>query len=296
MECPKCKSTLVKKDGTRIEYNKRTQKYKCKSCGYIWRDYSKNATSFRRVIFIQDTHCGHLTGLTSHEYNDKTKAYYDFRTESWIWFNNVIEQMKPFDYCVYNGDLIDGRQSKSGGMELLTNDRLEQVRMAVAIHNKINPVKSVVIRGTKYHTGKEENFEDDFADRINANIYDRFLGDIAGKVFDVRHKIGRSSVPSGRLNPLSRQIIWSRLRDEKSGVKADVIVRSHVHYSVYIEESGIVAFTTPALQGHSVYGSQECDGEIDYGLRILDIYPDGRIVPHLFLPDLETLKPKVVEL
>lgn len=296
MECPKCNSTKTIKKGYSVLKGIRSQNYLCRSCGYCWRDYDKNATSFRRVIFIQDTHCGHLTGLTSPEYNDKTKEYYDFRTESWNWFNNVIERMKPFDYCVYNGDLIDGRQVKSGGMELLTNDRLEQVRMAVAIHNKISPVRSVVIRGSKYHVGKEENFEDDFADRIGAKVYDRFLGDIAGKVFDIRHKIGRSSVPSGRLNPLSRQIVWSRLRDERNGVKADVIVRAHVHYSVYVEESGIIAFTTPALQGHSVYGAQECDGEIDYGLRILDIYPDGRVVPHLFLPELETLKPKIIEL
>lgn len=203
--------------------------------------------------------------------------------------------MKPFDYAVYNGDMIDGKQVKSGGLELLTADRFEQVRMAVSIHNKINPVKAIVIRGTKYHTGKEENFEDDFADRIGAQIYNRFIGDIGGKVFDIRHKIGRSSVPHGRMTPLSRQVLWSRLREEKSGIHADVIVRSHVHYHILLEESGVMAFTTPALQGESDYGAMECDGEMDYGLIVLDIYNDGRILPHKFFPKLKSMQRQLIE-
>lgn len=296
MECPNCKSARTKKDGTEITKGKRVQKLECKNCGHIWRDYDRTATTFRRIIFIQDTHCGHWTGLSAPEFQNNSMPYADFRKEAWNWFSNTTELMKPFDYAVFNGDLIDGKQVKSGGLELLTPDRFEQVRMAVAIYNKINPVKTIVIRGTKYHTGKEENFEDDFADRINAKVYNRFTGDMGGKVFDIRHKIGRSSIPHGRMTPLSRQVLWSRLREEKTGLHADVIVRSHVHYHIYMEENGIIAFTTPALQGPSDFGSMECDGEIDYGLIILDVYNDGRILKHTFLPKLETLKTITLEI
>lgn len=245
-------------------------------------------------MVASDFHCGHWTGLTPVEFQIESMPFADFRKESWTWFCNVVELMKPFDYAIYNGDMIDGKQAKNGGLELLYSDRIEQVRMAVAIHNKIKPSKAIVIRGSKYHTGKEENFEDDFADRIGAKIYNRFLGDIAGKIFDVRHKIGRSSVPYGRATPLSRQIVWNRLREEKGGSKCDVVIRSHVHYHVHLEESGKMAFTTPALQGASDFGALECDGEVDYGLIVLDIYTDGRILKHKFLPAFKSTEEKLV--
>lgn len=296
MDCPKCKSAKTRKLGTTQRKGIRAQQYRCNTCGHFWRDYNRTATTYRRIIFVQDTHCGHLTGLTPTEFQINSMPFADFRAESWLWFNNVIELMKPFDYAVYNGDLIDGSQHKNGGRELLYADQLEQVRMMVSIHNKISPVKSIVIKGTPYHTGQVIDFEKDFADRIGSQCYDRFLGDIAGKVFDIRHKIGRSSVPHGRMTPLSRQVLWSRLRDERSGVKADVIIRSHVHYHIYMEESGIIAFTTPALQGHSDYGAMQCDGETDYGIVILDIYNDGRILKHSFFPELESMKTKIEEI
>ena len=296
MVCPHCQSTKLVKHGTEIRKGIRAQSLLCKTCGFRFRDFDRTATTFRRLIFIQDTHCGHWTGLTAPQFQTEAMPFNDFRKESWLWFNNVAELMKPFDYAVYNGDMIDGKQSKSGGLELLTTDRFEQVRMAVAFHEKINPVKSIVIRGSKYHVGKEENFEEDFADRIGAKVYNRFLGDIGGKIFDIRHKIGRSAIPHGRMTPLSRQALWSRLREERTGIKADVIVRAHVHYHVYLEESGVIAFTTPALQGASDFGAMECDGEVDYGLIILDVYNDGRILKHTFLPKFESMKTEAVEI
>ena len=294
MICPKCKSSAVNKNGADKRKTCICQKLICNTCGHMWRDYNKKARR-KRIIFIGDTHCGHLTGLTPPDFQIEAKPYADFRRESWIWYNNVIELMKPFDYAVFNGDMIDGKQSKSGGLELLYNDRFDQVKMATEIANKIAAPKNVVIRGTKYHVGSEENFEDEFAYRISAKVYDRFLGNIGGKIFDIRHKIGRSAIPHGRMTPLSRQVLWSRLRAEKTGTKADVIIRNHVHYHVYLEENGIIAMTCPALQGASAYGSQECDGETDYGLIIMDIEPDGRIVKHSFLPVFDSMKLEVIE-
>jgi hypothetical protein len=203
--------------------------------------------------------------------------------------------MKPFDYLVANGDLIDGKQSKQGGLDLLTTDRVIQAKMAADVINFVGAYKKLIIRGTKYHVGKEENFEDMIASLCNCEIYDSRYVEIAGKVFDLKHKIGRSGTPYGRLTPLSKQITWNRLKTEKDvNVSADVIVRSHVHYHVCIEESGKLAMTLPALQGRTAYGSQECDGEIDYGLIVLDLEPDGRIVKHTFLPVIDSMKEKIL--
>ena len=82
--------------------------------------------------------------------------------------------------------------------------------------------------------------------------------------------------------------------NKKTGIKADIIIRSHVHYCVSIDESGVMATTTPALQGYSQYGVQECDGETDYGFLIYDIYRDGRILVHKFLKEFDSNK-QIVE-
>jgi hypothetical protein len=120
---------------------------------------------------------------------------------------------------------------------------------------------------------------------------------LGGKIFDIKHKIARSGTPYGRLTPLSKQITWNRLKAERDGnMAADIIIRSHVHYHVSIEEHGRLAMILPALQWTGSYGEQECDGEIDYGLVIIDIEPDGRILKHSFLPELKTMKEIVVEL
>jgi hypothetical protein len=63
--------------------------------------------------------------------------------------------------------------------------------------------------------------------------------------------------------------------------KADVFVRSHVHYHVLINLLGRIAFTTPALQINSSYGERQCAGIIDYGFMVVEV--DGekvtKIVP-----------------
>lgn len=288
--CPKCSSSRLRRNGTDHSTSSKSQKYICLTCGHNFRDYDRLAARFQRMIVVADNHSGHQTGLTPPEFENPSAPHYEFRREVWNWFYNVINQMKPFDVALFNGDTIDGSQKKSGGMELLVNDRFKQVQMATQIARLINADKNIVVRGTKYHVGSEENFEDLFAENIGTHARDHFIGDIGGKVFDVRHKIGRSGVPYGRVTPLSRQLIWSRLREERTGVHADVIIRSHVHYRCLIEENGIIALTTHALQGHSAYGAQECDGETDLGLDIFDIYPDGRILIHKFTPVLTTNK------
>lgn len=296
MECPICHSAKTKKNGTDFDSTPRAQKYSCRNCGYHWRVNDKNSTR-RRVLLISDTHCGHLTGLTPPYWNEQSKPFYEFRKESWLWFYNICEQFKPFDYLVFNGDAIDGKQHKQGGRELLTTDRLEQARMAVEVINTVNPKKTLLIRGSKYHVGSDEDFEEIIAERTGTKIYNHVHADLGGKIFDIRHKIGRSGTPYGRLTPLSKQITWNRLKAEKdSSVAADIIVRSHVHYHVSIEESGRLAMTLPALQWVSNYGQLECDGEVDYGLVIIDIETDGTMVKRSILPQLKSMKEQIIEL
>ena len=293
-KCPKCNSENTKKKGFSIRRGARQQRHECLNCHYSWLNYDRFGKEFIRVGVFSDTHCGHVTGLTHPDYNSKTDEFHSFRKESWEWFSSVVKQMGVFDYAIFNGDLIDGKQVKSGGLELLVTDRNKQVDMAIAIVKQVGALKNIIVRGTPYHTGQTENFEDNVARLVGCDIFDKLVADIGGKIFDVRHKIGRSSIPHGRVAPLSRQVLWARLKAEKTGIKADIIIRSHVHYCVSIDESGVMATTTPALQGYSQYGVQECDGETDYGFLIYDIYRDGRILVHKFLKEFDSNK-QVIE-
>lgn len=293
LKCPLCSSTKLKKWGKNIKKTVCKQRYKCDICGHLWIEHDRLGKEFVTVGIFSDLHCGHETGLTPKDYNNRDDEYTTFRAESWDWFSRLNEQIGRLDYAVFNGDLIDGSQKRSGGMELLVNNRHIQSEMAIAVIKKINALKNVIVRGTPYHVGSEENFEDIIAKQVGANIYDRFIGDIGGKIFDVRHKIGNTSIPQGKATAISRQLLWNRLRGEATGVKADIIVRSHVHTSIQVKDRGVLAFTTPALQGRSSYGSKECDGEVDYGFIKLDVYRDGRILVHDYIADLETNKIKV---
>ena len=137
MICPKCKSEHVKKNGTTAARKKtRRQKYLCQTCSYYWVDCDRLSKEFIRIGVFSDMHCGHVTGLTPTKWNSQTDEFHNFRDESWHWFKSVVKQIGLLDYAVFNGDLIDGKQHKNGGLELLVTDRNKQVEMAVEVMEK----------------------------------------------------------------------------------------------------------------------------------------------------------------
>ena len=126
------------------------------------------------------------------------------------------------------------------------------------------------------------NVERAIADSIGARLEGHAFPIINGVQFDVKHKIGSSSVPHGRHTPLSKAIIWNQLHSEiaEDQPNADIILRGHVHYHIGVscvaKRRIVHAWTCPALQGlGSEYGDRECEGTVDYGLMHFDINDDG---------------------
>jgi hypothetical protein len=233
-----------------------------------------------RCVVISDLHCGHITGLTPPEFQQiNTGKYGDFQKESWIWYTNMIERLKPIDVLIVNGDAIDGRQEKSGGCELITGNRITQTDMATECILKMNAKKIYIVRGTPYHTGKEEDWEDIIAKNVDAvSVSSHLKLSINGCIFDVRHKTGRSNIPHGRFTMMARTAMWNDLMNSHESKKANVIIRSHVHYHIFGGHSNNRVFmTTPALQGQSEYGLKECEGNVDYGIIHFDITESGTI-------------------
>jgi len=239
--------------------------------------------AFKRVLLASDTHCGHIAGLTPPEYHlnedhPRLGHFAKFQNETWLWFYNEIERLKPFDIAIWNGDLIDGKGRRSGGTELLTTDRNIQVDMASEIIWKVGAKKDVLTYGTSYHTGQEEDFERKISDNVNAEAIKPELNlDINGIILNVKHHTIPSSSPYGQGTPLLKdqlyQMLWA---EHEERPKANIVVRSHIHEYLKIDSRNGIALVLPALQGAMTkYGQRRCAKVVDFGFAYVDIYPNG---------------------
>lgn len=223
-------------------------------------------------------------------YDDEAMA---FQKESWNWFLNTVNLYKPFDVLIANGDLIDGRGEKSGGTELIVSDRFKQVSMASEIINTIDAKDVLITRGTDYHVGKCEQFEERIAEQTGAReIADRLRFIVSGHLFDVRHHTGGTTVPWSDATAVLKEL---SLENMKNSDDVNVMIRSHVHKYVDVKIGpNQRAFTTPALQGYSRYGAKRCLGRVNFGVVVIDVKDSGlQITP--VLADLESLKYKINE-
>jgi len=245
----------------------------------------------KRVVIISDLHCGHRAGLTPPAWhyritNEEEAAAFQkwaiVQKECWDWYRSTMSKLRPIDVLIVNGDCIDGTGRRSGGTELVTTDRDVQCQMACKCLQVAKAKKVLMVRGTPYHTGEEEDMENHIARTLPADkIGDHEWYNINGVTFDVKHFIGSSTIPHGRVTALLRDQLWNRLwamTDQQP--EADIMVRSHVHYAVFagghFNGRLKVAMTTPALQSHgSKYGAKKCSGLVDFGITYIDIDAKG---------------------
>lgn len=245
----------------------------------------------KRLLVLSDPHCGHLVGLTPPAWQvdppkaeDRTKRekYSGVQREAWSWFKRTVRKNGPYDAVVVNGDAIDGKGERSGGTELITTDRHVQVEMAAKCLEECRVGSSrepeiVLTYGTPYHTGVGEDFENTLADKVGAaKIGAHEWIDVEGVVFDFKHFIGSSSVPHGRTTAIEREALWAKLwTDADYTPRANVIVRSHVHYCKWVgdEHDPSLRVVTPALQAMgSKHGARKCSGLVSFGLVIFECH------------------------
>jgi len=240
----------------------------------------------KRVVVLSDLHCGHQVGLTPpswHDTPDETASparikLADFRKQTFSLYYNWVKKLAPIDILLVNADCIDGRGERSGQTELITSDRDYQCDMAAEIIKAAKAKKVVMTYGTPYHTGQLEDFENQIAKEVKAEkVGGHEWVDVNGLVFDLKHKVGSSGIPHGRHTAVAKENLWNTLlaaRDEAP--RANVIIRSHVHYHTFAGGVDWIAMTTPALQGPgSKYGNRQCSGTVDFGLIHFDVNPSG---------------------
>lgn len=233
--------------------------------------------AIKRVVAIGDFHCGHVAGLTPPEWfsngtNAPTEAA--IQAETWRRYIELAKRLQPVYAVFLNGDLIDGRGERSGGTELVTTDMIDQCEIAVTCANVWRPKAGFVqTYGTPYHTGQAEDFERLIAGKLGAEIHSHCWPEVDGVVFDLKHKVGSSSVPHARHTAIAREKLWNELWSEHERTpKAQIVLRSHVHYHSYSGGPGWLGMTLPALQAaHTKYGSRQCSGTVHWGVTWFDI-------------------------
>jgi hypothetical protein len=238
-------------------------------------------------------HCGHRAGLTppGYQYPENNQ---DLELEvfgrnqrvQWDWYARTIDALQPVNFLIVNGDATDGKGPRTGGTEQINLDRTKQNKMAAEAIRHVRAEKIVMTYGTPYHVGHEEDQEQIIAGMVDAyKIGGHEWPEIEGVVFDVKHKIGSSTIPHGRATPLLRAALWNALWAEIDGQpRARVLIRSHTHYSIVIDTPEILGIITPGLQGWgSKFGVRECEGIIHIGLIHFDIYGPEEFTWHRHL-------------
>lgn len=251
----------------------------------------------KNIVILSDLHCGSIYGLTPPEYQTFHKS--KEQAEAWDTYESQAKKWAEPDILVVNGDCIGGNESRQGGAECITTDRNTQVDMAVKCLEIWNAKRILMTYGTKYHVGSEaEDFEYLIAQRLKAKIEGRLFFSCEGLTFDVRHKVGSSSVPHGRGAPLLKEMMWNLIKEaEEDGPKVDVMVRSHVHYYMWIETPGRIVFSTPALQlSRGRYGSRECSGITNWGMIRLQVEKGQIIGRDISIWNLLANKPQVLKI
>lgn len=226
----------------------------------------------RRVVAISDLHCGHVVGLTPPDWQGGDFA--KCQSAAWAAYCGILKSLQPIHLLMVVGDCMDGKGERTGGTELLTTDRNEQVAMSVECIRQARAASTVMVFGTPYHAGRDEDWEQQVANAVGARVIGSHeWPEINGLVFDLKHRLAASSVPHGRSTPLAREWLWNQLwaaREEQP--RADIIIRGHVHSYNYVGGNGWLAMSLPALQlAGTKYGGRQCSGTVDWGVVSFDV-------------------------
>ncbi len=229
----------------------------------------------RNLLILSDLHIGSIFGVLPPDFiaSDGSEIRQN-AGQQYLWecFTDMISWAAAFkiDAIFLNGDLIDGKQPKSKGSELslpLPNDQEEAAVFTLRfLRNKLQKLLKAeteiplyVVQGTEYHDGRGASELESIAARLNAVQYTcvhgtgRFSKEVCGVSFDsvnvnlAHHVSGGSGFI--KASGIDRELLWSAIAGaEDKALKADLLVRSHLHYFIHLEKPTQHAVITPCWQ------------------------------------------------
>ena len=245
----------------------------------------------KRVLVLSDLHSGHAVGMTPPAFNPRyddplLRVDSEYRDLLHTWATDEINRLGRIDITVHNGDAIDGKGKKSGATEIIESDRNKQVKIAADFLGSIDTKELRLTYGTGYHTGNDEDYEDNLAQVLGCPPPKAVLDlEVNGVILNFKHKVGGSQIPHGRLTAQLRDKLWNDIWAQRGEYpRSDVQFRSHNHYFAYGGNYESLVIATPALQGYgSKFGQRIMSGTVDFGFIHVDIDRQGRLSwePHI---------------
>ena len=187
------------------------------------------------LVVLADSHCGSYYGLR-HErhFSESTPAPVKWLWDRWVELKKALP--KKVDLLVLNGDLIDGKQSKSEGTGLYTTSMGEQATLAMEVYAPMIAKAKKVLRiaGTSYHEGFngaldafDQHFDIPQVDTNRLIMRDIRLDD--NVVLNVKHQPdGGFAIYRGTV--MDRELLWKSIAETvHTQPQADILIRSHLH-------------------------------------------------------------------
>ena len=171
----------------------------------------------KRFLLLADLHCGQVAGLTPPKWQvapgEVAEATLDLRRECYAWFADAVRAAGPYAAVAVIGDAVDGQGARAAGAETITPNPMDQVKMAAHVLTKaVKAARVYIVAGTPYHVGAAAQQERQLVGLLQAGgivvEYGEHLWPEAdGVIFDLKHKIGGSSIPHGRFTALARDAL-----------------------------------------------------------------------------------------
>jgi len=219
------------------------------------------------------------------------------------WYNCIDDLEQKPTLLVLNGEPCDGANKKQVGQQSWTTNLQDQINDAGKLLNDIPYENLIFVRGSGYHVQQDgTNFEEILAHQLGAEKYRAYGGEgltdyyalieMYGKTFNFTHHVGYNKWAAYRTTALAREMAGMVFEKDKMG-KADVIIRSHVHYFVHIEFTHSHGFTTPAWKfpDAHLFRSGVAGTTPDIGMVEIIIEPNGEIdiVKHIAEMEIKPL-------
>lgn len=197
-----------------------------------------------KIVVVGDMHVGSIYGIApiSSIPENRGNAFLEWIYQAW---QDFCEKHKDPDYLITIGDLGDGSQTKSLGVDTLCTDTDEQTAMAEELLSMLVPnnvTKIFGINGSGYHGGDGQET------CIDRRIVEALKGEYKGNIFECDIKNERIQVAHGGtaalVNPstyIQREISLSKSDAQKRKTKGPtIILRGHQHRFYTIQDdSGI---------------------------------------------------------
>jgi len=265
--------------------------------------------SSKSVLIVSDMHVGATTSICSNSpiLSDKDSSWNPNKLQKVLlqsWKECIDELHQKPTLLVVNGEPCDGGNRKQLGNQSWTTNIQDQLIDAEKLLKMIPYCKLIFNRGSGYHVTQDgTNFEEIIAKQMDADKYRAYGGSgytdyyslvkMHGKLFNFTHHIGFNKWAAYRTTALAREMAGMVFERDKMG-KADVIVRSHVHYFVHVEFTHTHGLTCPAWKmadGHLFRGGT-AGTTPDIGMVEVIVEPNGDIEVVKYIAELQ-IKPLV---